>query len=126
MKRILALVATVMVIIATTLAPAAAADPWFADRPAPALGTALVVGERKGEDVTRIQATPPISGDHPGRDLARLQGEPASAAERSVSAGSSFDWEAAGIGAAFALAIVGAVAGAAVLAGQRRSSARAA
>jgi hypothetical protein len=76
------------------LAPAAGADPWFAERAPEASPPAVIAGDRPGE-VARIQAVPPISGDRPA-DRARTS----LVVPVAVASGASFDWVAAGVGAA--------------------------
>jgi hypothetical protein len=96
------------------LAPAAGADPWFAERAPEASPPAVIAGDRPGE-VARIQAVPPISGDRPA-DRARTS----LVVPVAVASGASFDWVAAGVGAASAFALVGVVFGGLALAGRRR------
>lgn len=101
----------VVVVAIGAFAPAAGADPWFADRPQDASTAPVITGDRPG-DV--IHSPAPISGDRPADRLARVV-IPA-AARRDA----SFDWIAAGLGAASAFALVGVVFGGLALAGRRR------
>jgi hypothetical protein len=119
----------VTVVVVSALAPAAGADSWFGDRAADASSPTVIAGDRPGE-FARIQATRPISGDRHGEDAARIQvtrlisgDRPADRVANPVvitsatQSGTSFDWVSAGVGAAFAFALVGlAIAGVALAA----------
>jgi hypothetical protein len=100
-------IATVVVVAA--LAPVATADSWFADASSPAPAT----GDRPAE-VASIQAPQPISGDRPADRRVSTVVIPVA-----TTADASFDWFAAGVGAASAFALVGVVFGGFALAGRR-------
>jgi hypothetical protein len=105
----------VIAVAMCALASAAGADPWFGDRSQDASTPGVIVGDQPG-DFARIQAPAPISGDRPAD-------RPATSLVIPVAPPStpSFDWVAAGVGAASAFALVGVVFGGLALSGRRGS-----
>ena len=105
----------VIVVAVGALTPAAGADPWFVDGARDAAAPAVIVGDRHGSDAVHIEASRPISGDRPGDRPATPLVIPVA-----TQSDTTFDWVAAGVGAASAFALVGVVFGGLALASRRR------